>query len=159
MKFATCCLAGLVLLSGVQAESFDVDADGMVGLKHPGPGHIVNTEREVYFVKHEPIPSSFIRVAAAVDSLPLSHMFRGRERVLKLGKFFSDSQFYLNHQMKVKPPLDIVAMLFMVAVLSYVPSLLIALCWHCIKGKPKPTYSPELYRYNAQDIQDINMIL
>ena len=61
--------------------------------------------------------------------------------------------------MKVKSPVDLIVLALFFIVCSYIPSLIMSVLWHTCKGKKQPTYSPDSYRYNAQDIQDINMIL
>lgn len=65
----------------------------------------------------------------------------------------------MHQELRIKAPVDMLAMLLLFAVCSYIPSLLIAVVWYAFAPKKEPTYNADLYRYNAQDTQDINMIL
>lgn len=170
MRFATYCLIGLLVFA--QANNLDDDDldDDLMDSATVIDGVVLEETREKVeqiihgktetpidlkhrelpqFTKVE-VPSSFIRLANTVNGLPLAHHLRARERILKFGMFYHDSCGYLQRQMKVKPPMDMVMFIFFFVVCSYIPSLLLALIFP--GGKPKPTYAPESYRYSAQDI-------
>lgn len=157
-RIATFVVVGSLMLTTTIAHSMDDDdIEDVVTAGRPG---VDLNHRELLTLKSEQVPSSFIRAANAASSLPLSHHFRVRERILKAGKFYQDSLAYTQTQLKLKPPFDLIALVIFFMVCSYIPTVLLTLVWHLLfGGKKAPTYNPEQYRYNAQDIQDINTIL
>lgn len=102
MRFATYCLVAAVFMVGATAGSFD--DDDIAGIE-PQVENTVDMQPEVHVIERSEFPfkrqntesvsSTFIRAANAAGSIPLASTFRMRERVLKLGKFCSDSRRYV----------------------------------------------------------------
>jgi len=105
--------------------------------------------------------SPLIWIANTADSLPLANYFRLRQRILKLGKFSDQLGEYFRKELKVKPPGDSVLLAFFFIVCSYLPAVFLAILISCIGGSKKsgPINDSSMFRYNAQDIQDIAMCL
>lgn len=108
-------------------------------MKHKEVHSIEQRDFDIH-LNSEMVPSSFIRAANTIGSVPYSNMFRARERTLKLGIFSKNMMDYIHKDMKIRYPLDWFVILCMFALCSYLPSLIVTIMWYTFGSKKEPTY-------------------
>ena len=105
-----------------------------------------------------------LQLANLADRVPLSGKFKAKERILKLAQFGDSFKTSLRNDYKVKAPVDTVALVFLVIVASYLPSLVLSLILRaCGFGGPpnglQQSADPAQFQFNVPEFGEISVIL